>query len=1198
MNESPLVLNIQPKPSTPVGVPYQSAEVSGIVTRVDYGQRRGDPTRFKIHCPNMGKTFDAVCELFCPIRQGDTIYALCRIGLDSVLHVARPPFVQPAIDRDTMIQCFMRALKQGFGPAVKFYSTISKIAQGDENVIPFLTGIAQSWNDTHNCDILFMFHGIEHEDVKKLLGWWHRERNLRRLYLFGLTKKEINACRMTCDEIYQRCMVNPYTVPAIPLEKCDMILDQLNKTSDMNDKIRGSIVRMIWKRLNESGWTGVSTRILAKQFPDIKAHIEILRSDYDVVAEMELAYLKFPHKVEVWIAEFIINKCREDLIDYSTPIDEYVTKGEKTIKRMSAHFTRELAEDQQKAVQGALDHGLCIVTGPGGTGKCVAKGTPILMFDGNIKKIESIKVGEYVMGPDSLPRRVLSKCLGVDDMFEIVPNKGKSFVCNTPHVITLKGFVPFLGFRTDRAKGHIAIYSVRGCQKRKAFLTKEEAQIFIDSLQEDIFDIPLNEYMTRSYEHKRYSYLFHVGITFPEQQVPMDPYMIGYWLGDGKSSCAAITTADPEIVQVYTERLANYQLELSPVGPSDPITYRIVGSGDNYRRPYANQFSCALRDLDMLDNKHIPNVYKINSRQVRLQLLAGLVDSDGYAAQGYIEIIQKNTRLADDIEYLAFSLGFMITRVECEKGCMYKGEMRNGIYQRMNIFGEGLEEIPVILPRKQSAPRKIDKRATCLSFEVVPRGRGIYCGFELDGDGRFLLGDFLVTHNTTVLGQVVHNLELRGINYAVCSFTGKAVARIREVTKKRNPATMHRLISNTRKSQMDRKSNQFEKDIPLSEYEHVIIDEASMVTTELLYDFLQAYPNIQKLTLIGDVNQLSPIGWGSLFQQMLLSETIPTYRLTTNYRVYISEGERDGIILNANMIVAHDPLYPFEFITTSNFSIIDGPIERVYDIIKGCYTSGIRAEQLVIISPYNRPLDSLNRTFQTIYNDGSRSATDSRGTKWAIGDRVMLTENDADTGIFNGESGTIRDITSQAILVDFGSSGCHEFLLEPTQERAYYDQGTTHSYGRRGQQMDSVLDGDEGDLDDERTVKRLKHSYAISIDKSQGSEWDFVIVYIDEFNVGSFINRNRIYTGITRAKRCCWMVVSDIDSLNTAAVKPSPKRCENLAKRISAQLPNLKPFKIASPIPALEMNGDMPILPEDIIPQDAIDTGFDFDDFD
>lgn len=807
-----------PPNTQPVLQAFQSAEVAGVITSVNFPKHKTDPTTFKVHCPNIGKTFDGVCDLFCPIRQGDTIYALCRIGPDMKLYVSKPPFVQPAIDRDSMIQCFMRAMKQGYGPTVRLYSLISRIAGGDDAVIPFLSGISQSWNDTHNADILLMFPGIEPEDIKKLISWWYRERNLRRLYLFGLTKKEVNACRMTCDQIYLKCMDNPYTVPAIPLDKCDAILDRLNKKPDPVCRIRGAIIRMLWDNLHQRAWIGTPTRILSKQFPKIKEHVEALKAEYGLVAELETAYLSFPHKVETWVANYLIAKVKQDKIKYDMPLDEAITLEDGTvITRHSAHFTRELSEDQKRAVQGALDHTVCIVTGAAGTGK------------------------------------------------------------------------------------------------------------------------------------------------------------------------------------------------------------------------------------------------------------------------------------------------------------------------------------------------------------------------------------------TVVLGQILHNLELRGIPYAVCSFTGKAVARIREVTKRKNPATMHRLIANKKTNQLDKRSTQYEKEIPLAEYKDVTIDEISMVTEELFYDFVQAHPNVERWVFVGDVNQLQPIGWGSLFQQLVKSETIPTYRLVTNYRVYCSNGERDGIILNANAIINHDPQYPFEFIETSNFSVMEGPIERVFDIVTGCFSAGIKAEQIVILSPYNRPLDVLNRTFQSIYDVGARSIIDSRGVKWMIGDRVMMTENDNEIGVANGESGTVRDITNEAILIDFGNSGCHEFLLEPTTERMNYQQGTANQYRYRGGQADEVFDGDEGDYEQERTVKRLQHSYAISVDKSQGSEYDFVILYIDEFNTGSFLCKNRIYTAWTRSKRMVWSIVTDIDAFAVACVKSPGYRCDNLARRLTAELPNLKPFKITAPIPELEMNGDMPTLPD--MPADAMDNGFDCDDF-
>lgn len=1015
----------------------QPIQVTGIVSQVNFTQKKGEPSTFKIRCPNAGKTFDVVYKGYCPVRQGDTIYAICLMDAKQVLHILQHPFVQPSIDKDSIIQCFMKSCKAGYGPCVKLYNALSKISGDEASVIPFLTGIAQLWTDTKNPDIPQMFNGIDADTITKVLSWWHRERNLRRLYLFGLNKKEINASRMTCDEIYQQCMVNPYTIPAIPLDKCDNILKSLNKTPEADNRIKGSIARILWDNVHTKGWTGTPTRILAKQFPSTKDHIEGLRAHYGIVTDLDTAYLKFQHSVETWIADYIITKHLEDPITYDTPLDTDITLEDgRIIHRQSAHFSRELSEDQQRAVQGALDHTICVVTGGAGVGKCLAYDTEILMSNGTIKYVQDIVTGDTLMGPDSQPRSVLSICNGRDILYTIVPEYGASFTCNAPHVLTLQD-----GNAT-------------------------------------IFDISLQDYMARDATFQSNCYLFHVGVQYPERTVPIDPYLFGYCLKEAES-------------------------------------------------------------------EYIPEIYKVNSRRVRAALLKGIM-----AAYDTQPIMHDKVQVLKDIEYVANTLGYI---VDHNSGTL------------------------------------IIRKGVPLKFTVHKLGVGTYYGFQLSGDGRFLLGDCLVTHNTTCLGQIIHNDELRGISHAVCSFTGKAVARIREVTKKRSPSTLHRLISNGRKYQRHIKNKQFEKQSEdFNEYDHIIIDEASMVTIELLYDFLQAYPGIKRLTFLGDVNQLPPIGWGSSLKQILKSETIPTYVLTTNYRVFTEDGQRDGIILNANAIVAHDENYPFHFVPTMNFTLTEGPIERVYDVIKSCRSYGVKADQLVVVTPYNRCLESINKTFQEIYNMGSRFIIDSRGLKWMIGDRVMLTENDAEIGVFNGETGSILDITPKAILIDFGQSGCHEFLLEPSVEKAEAKWGTS-SYYKRGQKMDEVMEGDPDDPD-ERTVKKLIHAYALTIDKSQGSEWDYVILFIPEFNTGSFINKNRIYTAITRTKKATWVIVSDIEALSIAAVKLPAYRCENLSKRLMQKLPNLQPFKIA-PVGRPEMNGDMPIE------RAPVEEGYEFDDF-
>ena len=105
-----------------------------------------------------------------------------------------------------------------------------------------------------------------------------------------------------------------------------------------------------------------------------------------------------------------------------------------------------------------------------------------------------------------------------------------------------------------------------------------------------------------------------------------------------------------------------------------------------------------------LNNKHIPDNFKFASKKDRLELLAGLIDTDGHLTRSSYEIVQKNTTLANDIIFVARSLGFYVHSVDCEKSCMYKGEKRTGIYRRMNICSTpviDITEIPVVLDRKK-----------------------------------------------------------------------------------------------------------------------------------------------------------------------------------------------------------------------------------------------------------------------------------------------------------------------------------------------------------------------------------------------------------------------------------------------------------------------------------------------------------------
>lgn len=1048
-------------------------QVTGVIEDVKF--KKGEKTTYKIYCSGINKRFDLYDGgIFFPVRKGDTINGYCSLK-NNQLRLLVAPFVQPATDKSNVLLCMVKALKCSYKDCEKIYNKIKSVAGNEERVVFQLSSMAQTWNDNKNNEILFEVPGVEHEKMRKLLYWWYKERNLRRLYLLGLNKSEINASRMTCDKIYQTCIEDPYKIPAIPLDKCENIIDIIGADTNNNKKLCGSIIRVLWNNCIKRGWSATPIKFIKSQFNNIDKVETLLKDCYKVCEAFDCYYLEFPHKVERFLNKFLTEKVKKDPFTYDTICDEIIQgKDGKMIERLSAHFTKDLSENQKKAVQGAIDHNICVITGAAGTGKCLGINTKILMFDGRIKKVQNIKVGDKLMGPNSEPRNVLSLARGTDNMYKVKIKGGNDFICNQAHILTLKPIVKK--------------YKIGGNSYNTYFLNsvKYLTQNVVDETSLDLIDISLSDYLNeiqQDDDFRKCHKLCVAPIEFPFKEVNVDPYEMG-------------------------KQVAR-------------------------------------------NNENIPETYKINSSKIRKAFLDGYRSELSLENEFIITITKENKNIVEDIRYIASTLGF---------GSSIIGNM----LQVSKFEGD---------------------------FDVEYQKIDNYYGFEIDADGRFLLFDCLVTHNTTCIDQIVHNLDCRGISYALCSFTGKAVSRLREVTKNKKASTIHRLIANSKKNGYDRRKIDFEKENNQGVVSHIIIDEASMVTSSLLYDLLRAYPDCEKITFVGDVNQLQPIEWGSFFAQVIKSETVPIYKLSTNYRVYTDTGEEDGVILNANNIIKYNKNspFPFSFIPTTNFNLMEGPVDSVYDIIVACHDMEIDPSQLVIITPFNALLEPINKKFQQIYDNSEKRITDSRKITWRINDRVMMTENDNEIGVYNGEYGTVCEIQDDTILVNFGAAGTHEFLLEPIfKNRPNYPSSTYSQYYYQNKNCEDVVDGDEGDFSRERTVKKLIHGYCITVDKSQGSEWDYVVFFVPENYNSSFLNKNRIYTAITRTKRCCWCVVPNIESFEICATQNPRFRCENLSKHLECNLEKIGVCqdKIVSNLP--EMFSE--------IPEDYFEFDPDFDD--
>jgi len=127
---------------------------------------------------------------------------------------------------------------------------------------------------------------------------------------------------------------------------------------------------------------------------------------------------------------------------YSVNILNKKRKLRKEFLEMNIEFSGTLRDEQKIVKKEALEHlnktGSVIISAHTGFGKCLGKNTPVLMYNGNIKMVQDIKVGEQIMGDDSTPRNILNICKGKEQMYKIIPVKGESFTCNESHILSLK----------------------------------------------------------------------------------------------------------------------------------------------------------------------------------------------------------------------------------------------------------------------------------------------------------------------------------------------------------------------------------------------------------------------------------------------------------------------------------------------------------------------------------------------------------------------------------------------------------------------------------------------------------------------------------------------------------------------------------------------------------------------------------------
>lgn len=334
--------------------------------------------------------------------------------------------------------------------------------------------------------------------------------------------------------------------------------------------------------------------------------------------------------------------------------------------------------------------------GLSGSGKCLGRNTPILMYDGTIKMVQDVVDGDLVMGDDSRARRVFGVTRGRDTMYKIRNEKGEKYIVNSEHILSLKctekkqlkdrvdiHSYDVTWFNKERIDFDSVIFNYKSESKLDVLI---EAQKFYNGVRDDLYiDIPVQKYLSLPQHFKDFLKGYKVSVKFEHRNLEIDPYSIGYGLGN-----------------------------------------------ETFHEP-------------LINNKHIPMIYKCNSREQQLKLLAGILDAGGSynkekrtfkfrQSLGYEQFI-------DDIIYLCQSLGF----------ACYKNKKQTTWV--ISITGAGIEQIST-LSIKQALPISQAKDVLISSITVEELPEDDYYGFAVDGNHRFLLGNFTVTHNTyTLLGE-------------------------------------------------------------------------------------------------------------------------------------------------------------------------------------------------------------------------------------------------------------------------------------------------------------------------------------------------------------------------------------------------------------------------------------------------------------
>ena len=482
---------------------------------------------------------------------------------------------------------------------------------------------------------------------------------------------------------------------------------------------------------------------------------------------------------------------------------------------------------------------------------CHAVGQRLLMHNGESRAVEDIQVGDHLMGPDGTPRTVLYRNTGTGRLYSVMPRKGDPFIVTGDHLLTLA--------RTSGAKSpqhsqyiDVTVADWLGWSRNRKHLYKLVR----------CSGVP--EFFGRGYSYR-----------------PIDPYFLGILLGDGGLSQGVnITTADPEVANVIRQQAQHYgyRLRQAPAGKATTWFFcKDVSDGALHDQ---------LRLLGLMGHtagdKFVPDVYKYAPICDRLQIIAGLIDADGYLRHGGYDYITKSRQLAEDLVFMCRSVGLAAYINWCWKYC----GKSIGSYFRVSISGD-CSRIPCRVKRRIAGKRRQNKDVLRTSFSVHEIEEGSYIGFTVDGDNRYLLDDFTITHNcgkTIVMADVADKAVQEGGRVLIMAHRGELLTQAAD--KLRTATGLESAIEKAESTSLgsmfpvtvgsvqslcrERRLSQFPGDY----FSTILVDEAHHCLADSYQRVLEHFPRANVLGVTATPDKLLKKQMGTYFDSLAYEYTM------------------------------------------------------------------------------------------------------------------------------------------------------------------------------------------------------------------------------------------------------------------------------------------------------------------------------------